>query len=95
MSQVILKNNYILVKETSREKEELKDESGLFIPEENLDDEQVAQGIVVQDAEEYHKGDVILFHKIIPVDVNMKLEGDSSLQRYFFIKSSDIICHIK
>lgn len=94
MSTVSLKNGYILVKELARKQEELKDESGLFIPEENLDDEQVAQGTVVQDVGEYSKGAVLLFHKVIPVDVNMKLDGDDSLQKYFFIKESDVICQI-
>lgn len=85
-----------MVKEIKRKKEEDIGQSGLYIPEETLEDEQVSQGrIVVSNTSGYDKGEVLLFHKVMPVDVNMKLEGDEGLERYFFIKESDIICSIK
>ena len=95
MTDVILCNGHIMVKEIKRKKDEETTESGLFIPEEVLDDEQVSQGFVVRSSVSgYEQGDVVLFHKMMPVDVNMKLDNDKGLETYFFIKESDVICRI-
>ena len=88
-------NGNILVKELKRDSKELVGKTGVYIPPEDIEDEQVSQGIVVQDVSEFSKGDLLLFHKTLPVDVNLKLEGDEELQNYFFIQLKDIICRIK
>jgi co-chaperonin GroES (HSP10) len=94
MQKIEMCNNTIMVKELLREKEEEKTE-GLYIPKDNLEDEQVAQGVVVNSAsEQFKEGDIVLFHKVLPVDVNMKLDGDDGLKKYFFILARDIICKI-
>mgnify|MGYP001570036673 FL=1 len=94
-TQIILKNGNIMVKELKRTKEEEINPAGLYIPENTLEDEQVSQGTVVRsNNSEYNTGDVLLFHKVMPVDVNMKIDDDKGLQQYFFIKDSDIICRI-
>ena len=95
MSEITLKNGNIMVKELKRKEDELSNDLGLYIPEQTLEDEQVAQGTVVRsNLEEYKIGDVLLFHKVMPVDVNMKLDKDKGLEKYFFIKESDVICMI-
>ena len=95
-------NKNILVKAIKREEKDSVGESGVYIPIEDLEDEQVSQGIVVQDVstiddngrDYFKKGDKVLFHKTLPVDINLKLEGDTELQNYFFIQLKDIICRI-
>lgn len=89
-----LDNGYIMVKEIKRSDNESQDSSGIIFNDQNLDDEQVSQGTIIQDAGKYKAGDTILFHKVIPVDVHMKLEGDERLENYYFIKSTDVICKI-
>lgn len=91
--KIELFNNNILVKAIQRGNE--VSAVGVYIPVEDLEEEQVSQGIVIQDVGEFKKDDILLFHKTMPVDVNMKLDGDSELQNYFFIKVEDIICRIK
>ena len=83
-----------MVKEIKRKREE-ETSHGIYIPEETLDDEQVSQGTVVRsNSEEYEDGCTVLFHKVMPVDVNMKFDGDDKLETYFFIKENDVICKI-
>lgn len=95
MKDVILYNDNIMVKELPRSEEDEINAAGLYIPKQALDDEQVAQGVIARvSIAGYSKGDVVLFHKVMPVDFNVKLEGDTELTRYFFIKESDIICKI-
>jgi co-chaperonin GroES (HSP10) len=95
---ITLKNNYLMVKELVRDEKEQENSSGFIIPKETLDEEQVSQGIVVSyqksDEDEYSKGDIVLFHRVMPVDINIKLDGDTELQSYFFVKASDIICKL-
>lgn len=94
-TDIELKNSNIMVKELVRKEEEKESKSGLYIPEEALEDEQVAQGIVVRsEIGLFAKGDVLMFHKVCPVDVNLKIDGDEELNRYFFIKAEDVICKI-
>ena len=99
--RIKLYNQNVLVKAIKREEKDSVGATGIYIPTEDLEDEQVSQGVVVQDASvdsgghpRFFKGDVLLFHKTLPVDVNIKLEGDSELQNYFFIQLKDIICKI-
>jgi len=87
-----LKNGYIMVKEIVRSEQEAIDSNGFYIPKSTLDDEQVSQGAVVEsNSEEYPIGSELLFHKVLPVDFNIKREGDAELTPYFFIKSTDVI----
>ena len=96
MQTITLYNGNIMVKEHILTQEEKSSASGLYIPDEVLEDEQVAQGEVVNsNSENFAIGDLLLFHKVMPVDVNMKLDGDKGLSKYFFIKEQDIICKIK
>jgi len=88
-------NGNIMVKEVVRTEEEEKSSSGIFIPKEILEDEQVSQGKVVKtDSENIAIGDLVLFHKVMPVDVRIKIDKDEELQSYFFILEKDIICKI-
>ena len=89
-----LYNGNILVKTVKRDEKDSVGESGVYLPVEDLEDEQVSQGIVMQTTQTFSKGDKLLFHKTMPVDVNMKLEGDTELQNYFFINIKDVICRI-
>lgn len=93
--KINLKNNHIMVKEITRKKEEVVTSTGIFIPEETLEEEQVSQGKVVRsDSDEFPIGVTVLFHKTLPVDINMKIDDDVDLQIYFFIHTKDIICSI-
>lgn len=88
---MILLNEYILVKEIESRDEQLK--SGLILPEQEQQEDQVAQGKVLQadDSTEVKKDDIILFHKMIPVDAQLKMEN-GDLERVWFIREQDIIC---
>lgn len=93
--KINLKNNHVMVKEIIRKEDEKLTASGIFIPEETLEDEQVSQGRVVRsDMEDYPIGSTVLFHKTLPVDVNLKIDDDKELTTYFFIRDKDIICSI-
>lgn len=93
MQTITLFNGNIMVKEIARTDD--VDGAGLIIPKETLDDEQVSQGTVVNSNSDSIKiGDIVLFHRVMPVDVNMKLAGDDEMQTYFFILEKDIICKI-
>lgn len=95
MSTIVLKNGNIMVKEIKREKEDDVNKLGLYIPESMLEDEQVSQGkVVASNINDYELGDILLFHKVMPVDVNIKMDWDEGLERYFFIKENDVICKI-
>lgn len=93
--KIELFNDNIMVKELKRTEGETVSESGLYVPEQNLEDEQVSQGTVINsNSPTVNIGDVLMFHKVMPVDVNIKLDGDAVLENYFFIKEGDIICRI-
>lgn len=84
-----------MVRSIERKQEELRKESGLFIPETEIEDEQVASGQVVSSSSaEYIKGDVIFFHKVLPVDVNMKYES-KEMEKFWFISPKDIIFKVE
>lgn len=94
MSKLEMLNSNIMVREIAREKDE-ESLGGLIIPKETLEDEQVAQGVVVRtNSDAIAIGDTLLFHKVMPVDVNMKIDDDKKLETYFFILEKDIICKI-
>lgn len=89
--KLIPKNNQLLVKADEREDE--KTSSGLIIPKETIE-EQVAKGTIIESSvAEYVKGQVVLFHKVIPVDV--KLQVDGKLEEFWFVPANDIICVIE
>ena len=93
MKKIKLDNNHIMVKEVVRTEEESINSNGFFIPKQSLDDEQVATGVVVESGnDKYPDGMEVLFHKVLPVDFNMKLNGDAEITTYYFIKESDVIC---
>ena len=90
-----LKNGHLMVREIERQKDATIGSSGLIIPNEVLEDEQVSQGEIIESKEEEYKiGDAVLFHKVIPVDVSMKYGDDDRLRTYWFVKTEDIICKI-
>lgn len=93
--KINLKNDNVMVKEVVRKEEEKVTAGGIFIPEETLEEEQVSQGLVVRsNTDEFPVGCTILFHKTLPIDVNMKIDDDVALNLYYFIHTKDIICSI-
>lgn len=93
--KINLKNGHVMVKEIVRKEEEKVTASGLFIPEVTLEEEQVSQGKVIRsNSDEYPVGSTLLFHKTLPVDVNLKIDDDKELTTYFFINEKDIICSL-
>jgi len=95
MQKITLFNQNIMVKEIIRQDEDTGTQNGLIIPKENLEDEQVSQGTVIQsNTKDITVGDVLLFHRVMPVDVHLKLEGDKELEQYYFIQEKDIICKV-
>ena len=87
-------NGNIMVKEIIRT-DDTSSTSGFIIPKETLDDEQVSQGKVVRsNSDNIPTGATVLFHRVMPVDVHMKLDDDTKLETYFFIMEKDIICKI-
>lgn len=90
--KLIPKNNQLLVKAIVKEDKETI--GGLIIPGEIHEDEQVAKGIVIESASpDYKKDDYVLFHKVIPVDVHLKIDGN--IEEFWFVPASDIICVIE
>ncbi len=90
--KLIPKNNQLLVKAIIKEDKELA--GGLIIPGELHEDEQVAKGRVIESSSaDYKKDDVILFHKVIPVDVHLKIDG--RIEEFWFVSANDIICVIE
>jgi len=85
-----MKNNYLMVKSIKSEEQSTKE--GIILPDSILEDDQVAQGEVLEGNEEYKKGDKILFHKIIPVDAQIIYKGEN--QKVWFIKINEVICKI-
>lgn len=89
------KNGHILVKEVARKKDEAETKAGIIIPGEILDDEQASKGVVIEGNDEYPKGTFVIFHKVIPIDINLKLDGDNEPTLYFFVGVNSIICTIE
>lgn len=92
--KVELKNENIMVLALEKKEEEKQTASGLIIPEHVIEEDQVAQGIVIESSNpEYKPKDIVFFHKVLPVDAQMKYRSDE-LETFWFIKASDIICKI-
>lgn len=88
--QIELSNDYIMVRSMERKNAERKTASGLIISESTIEDEQVASGEVVQsDNDKYKPGDVLFFHKVLPIDVSMKYGEE--LETFWFISPKDVI----
>lgn len=93
--KIELDNDNIMVEEIEVSKEDTESSIGLEVSEETLNEDQVAQGKVIESCvEKYKKDDVIMFHKVIPVDVHMKYNTDD-LKTYWFIDKKDVICKIQ
>lgn len=90
-----LKNGYIMVKAEEQKEEESTTASGIIIPEEKMEEDQVAKGTIVAVCEElkseYAIGDKIFFHKTMPIDVHLKFDSDE-LEEFWFIKDREVIC---
>jgi len=87
-------NDLIIIKEPPRE---TQTKSGIVIPESAnaQDDEQVAQGEVLKsDNVHYEPGDVVLFHKVLPIDVMMEDEKGKQFKAWF-LKADDVLAKIK
>jgi len=90
-----LHNGNIMVKVEDITEDEKTTASGIIIPEEKMEEDQVAKGTVIEVCEEladrYKKGDGIFFHKFNPTDVHMKYDSDE-LEEFWFVKNTDVIC---
>lgn len=94
--KIICKNGHIMVKEMIRTEEESKTAMGLIIPKETLDDDEVAQGQIIFSQEvEYPVNSIIIFHKTLPVNAMLKLDGDEQPKEYFFVNSRDVVCIVE
>ena len=91
--KLIPKNNHIIVKEPDRE---TQTKMGIIIPEgaNKLDDEQVAQGEVLVGVDEYEKGDWVMFHKVLPIDVVIEDEKGENI-KIWFLKVEDVLAVIE
>lgn len=87
-------NKNILVKIIEEDSGDQTTASGIIIPKEKMEEDQVAKGFVIQVPEELSdklsKGETILFHKFNPTDIHMKYDSDQ-LEEYWFVKETDII----
>ena len=86
------KNDHLIVKEPDRE---TQTKMGIILPESanKLDDEQVAQGEVLVGCDEYEKGDWVMFHKVLPIDVIIEDESGEKM-RIWFLKAEDVLAVI-
>jgi len=83
-----------MVMALDNKEEEKTTKGGLVIPEHTIEEDQVAQGLVIESSNpEYKPKDIVFFHKVLPIDAQMKYRG-SELETFWFIKSTDIICKI-
>ena len=88
-----LKNGNIMVRELVVTDEEKTLDFGIILPKEIIEEDQVAQGTVVQAAVAgYSSGDIVLFHKTLPVNARLKIEGSDKFEEFFFVKEEDVIC---
>ena len=89
----IPKNNYLLVEALTEE--EKVTSSGIIIPTTVGRDEQLAQGkVVVSCSDEYKPDDIVLFNKLTPDDINIKVK-DNKEKTYWSINISDIMFILK
>lgn len=86
--KLIPKNDYIVVKELPKSS---VSSSGIILPVEEDDEAQTSHCEVVEvcPGSEYKKGQIVLFSKLVPDDVQVKTEkGD--MEKYWFVKETDI-----
>ena len=92
-TDILLKNSYIMVKAIERKANESVTASGFILPESVMEDDQVSQGSVIRSSvDEYNEGDILFFHKTLPIDAIIKFGKDDSPTEYLFIKPEDVIC---
>lgn len=90
-----LKNSTIMVRELVQAEDEKIVAGGLILPKEIIEEDQVASGTVVQSStEDYKAGDVLLFHKVLPVNARLKLDGSDKFEEFFFVHERDVICRM-
>lgn len=80
-----------MVRSIERKNDQAKRDSGIILPETQLDDDQVASGQVVEvpEGSDYKVGDILFFHKVLPIDLHMKY--DKELEVFWFIHPRDVI----
>ena len=86
-------NDLLIIKEPPRE---TQTKSGIVLPEvaNARDEEQVAQGEVLSsDNAQYQKGDMILFHKVLPIDAMME-DDKGKHYKVWFLKADDVLAKI-
>ena len=94
-TNVELKNGYIMIKAIERKENESVTSSGLILPETMMEDDQVSQGVVIRSCvDEYKEGEVLFFHKTLPIDALIKFGDDTATSEYLFIKAEDVICKV-
>jgi len=94
--KIIPQNGYILVKELKRKEDEKATDTGIILPEESLEDDEVAQGtVVVSGDDKFTEGQILLFHKTLPVDALLKMDGDEKPTEYFFVKGDVVVCVVQ
>lgn len=95
MTNVELKNGYIMMKAIERKEDESVTASGLILPEAMMEDDQVSQGTVIRSSvDEYKEGEILFFHKTLPIDALIKFGDDTATTEYLFIKGEDVICKV-
>lgn len=94
-TDVELKNGYIMVKAIERKENETVTSSGLILPESMVEDDQVSQGTVIRSSvDEYKEGNILFFHKTLPIDALIQFGDDTAVTEYLFIKGDDVICKV-
>jgi len=84
---LISHNNFLLVKPIEQKE---KTASGIILMENtSATDEQIASGEVVIGSNNFKKGDVIYFNRILPDDILIQENGVES--RYFALQEEDIM----
>ena len=94
-TDIQLSNGYIMMKAIERKENEGTTASGLILPESIMEDDQVSQGVVIRSCvDEYKEGEVLFFHKTLPIDALIKFGDDTATKEYLFIKGEDVICKV-
>ena len=94
-TEILLKNGYIMMKAIERKENENTTASGFILPESMMEDDQVSQGVVIRSCvDEYKEGEVLFFHKTLPIDALIKFGNDVATTEYLFIKGEDVICKV-
>jgi len=92
--KLIPKNNQVIFSSEVQGEDKEKTASGIFIPKQMKEADQIAQGVVIESgSDEYKKGDVILYPKVIPNDFQLDL--GQGVKTFWIINASDISCVIE